>query len=90
MKGGHGIETAAERATHWESGIEIYTISPLNNEDSEHSGDNHSSFSKTKKTFVYIILCTVFYVLTLQIFTDRNFVDKCSQQVMHFDHEATY
>ena len=22
--------------------------------------------------------------------TDRNFVDKCSQQVMHFDHEATY
>ena len=23
-------------------------------------------------------------------FTDRNFVDKCSQQVMHFDHEATY
>ena len=24
------------------------------------------------------------------IYTDRNFVDKCSQQVMHFDHEATY
>ena len=23
-------------------------------------------------------------------YTDRNFVDKCSQQVMHFDHEATY
>ena len=25
-----------------------------------------------------------------QNYTDRNFVDKCSQQVMHFDHEATY
>ena len=32
-------------------------------------------------------------VLLGQLFgcsTDRNFVDKCSQQVMHFDHEATY
>ena len=24
------------------------------------------------------------------LITDRNFVDKCSQQVMHFDHEATH
>ena len=27
---------------------------------------------------------------TSYVYTDRNFVDKCSQQVMHFDHEATY
>ena len=54
----------------------------------------HTCTTHNDALWIYIVLrhCFDVHVLgtIMAVITDRNFVDKCSQQVMHFDHEATY
>ena len=51
---------------------------------------NYHCILHTSLTLMLIMVCSMDYGRPERKYTDRNFVDKCSQQVMHFDHEATY